>query len=50
MQYEGYNTPIGCYTDQSPQGLGQYDDQGEYCGRSIASEVFLNFTTQIISI
>ena len=45
-QYEGYNTPLGCYTDQGPLGRGQYDGQGVYCGLSTASEVFLIFTTQ----
>ena len=27
--------------------LGQCDSQGEYCGLSTASEVFLNFTTHL---
>ena len=39
--------PLGCYTDQGPQGHGQYDGQGEYCGLRTASEVFLIFTTQL---
>ena len=47
MQYEGHNTPLGCYTDQGQQGRVQYDGQGVYCGASTASEVFLIFTTQL---
>ena len=35
------------YTDQGPQGRGQYDGQGEYYGLSTASEMFLIFTTQL---
>ena len=46
-QYEGHNTPLGCCTDQGPQGWSQYDDLGMYCGLSTASEVFLIFTTQL---
>ena len=38
---------IGYHIDQGPQGRGQYDDQGVYCGLSTVSEVFLNFTTQL---
>ena len=30
-------------------GNGQYDGQGEYCGLSVTSEVFLIFTSQIYS-
>ena len=39
----GHDTPLGCYTDRSPMGLGQW----VYCGQSTASEVFLIFTTQL---
>ena len=46
-QYEGHNTPLGYYTDQGPQGRGQYDDHGVYCGPSTASKVFLIFTRQL---
>ena len=35
------------YTDCGPMGRGQYNGQGVYCGLSIASEVFLIFTTQL---
>ena len=43
----GHNTPLGFYTDQSPEGRGQYDSLGVYCGQSTASEVFLIFTTKL---
>ena len=42
-----YNTPLGYYTDQGLYGRSQYDGQGECCGLSTASEVFLIFTTQL---
>ena len=34
---------------KAPQGHGQYGGQGEYCGLSTATEVFVIFTTQIYS-
>ena len=46
-QYKGHNTPLGYYTDQGPQGRGQYYGQGVFCGPNTASEVFLIFTTQL---
>ena len=46
-QYEGHNTPLGCYTDQGPLGCCLYNGQGVYCGLSTASVVFLVFTTQL---
>ena len=39
----GHNTPIGYSTYQGPQGRGQFGGQGEYCGLSTASEVFVIF-------
>ena len=49
-QYSGHNTPLGCYSDQGPYVRGQYYGQGEYCGLSTASEVFLIFTTQLYQV
>ena len=46
-QYEGHNTPLGYHIDQGPWGRRQYDDQGEYCDLSTASEVFFIFTNHL---
>ena len=43
-------TILGYYTDQGPQRHCQYDGQGENCGPSTASEVFLISTTLIYSL
>ena len=40
----------GCYTDQGPMGLGQYNGRGVYCGLITASEVFLYFYYPTIQI
>ena len=48
-QYEGHHTPLGYYTDQDLDSHNQHDSQGEYCGLSTASEVFLIFITQLDS-
>ena len=37
------------YIDQRHKGHGQYDDQWVCWGMSIASEMFLIFTTQLFS-
>ena len=36
-------TILPYYTDQGPQGHGQYDREGVHCGLSTASEVSLKF-------
>ena len=35
--------------DSSDSDCGQYGGQGMYCGLDAASEVFLTFTTQLVS-
>ena len=38
---------LGYYTDQGPQGHGQYNGQGMFFGLNTTSDVFLIFTTQL---
>ena len=41
--YQYKNHKLG----SNDQGRGQYDGQGEYCGLTTASDVFLMSTTQL---